>query len=112
MAKNYATLRAKMRPESQARAQAKAEMFIREMALGELRAARDLTQVRLAKKLRKGQPAISKIESSVDMYVSTLEKAINAMGGTLEIRAVFPDTVIRISQFSRLGGRKKTLAPA
>jgi len=103
MAKKYADLRQKMSPESRARAQAKAGEFLKEMALGELRAARDLTQVRLARKLQMGQPAVSKIESSTDMYVSTLRKAINAMGGVLEIRAVFPDATILINQFSQLG---------
>lgn len=106
MAKKYTELRAKMSPESRARAQAETEMYLKDMALSELRAARDLTQVRLAKKLNMRQPAISKIESNVDMYVSTLDKVINAMGGVLEIRAIFPDATILINQFSRLGGRK------
>ncbi len=106
MAKKYAELRAKMSPESRGRAHAETEGYLMEMALSELRAARALTQTNLAKKLRKGQPAISKIESSADMYVSTLRDTINAMGGVLEIRAVFPDAAILINQFSRLGGRK------
>jgi len=110
MAKKYADLREKMSPESRARAQAKADEFLKEMALGELRAARDLTQVRLARKLRMGQPAISKIESSTDMYVSTLRKAINAMGGVLEIRAVFPDATILINQFGQLGRAKPRMS--
>ncbi len=106
MAKKYAELRAKMSPESRARAQAETEIYLKDMALGELRAARDLTQVRLAKKLKMKQPAVSKIESNADMYVSTLDKVINAMGGVLEIRAIFPNTTVLINQFSRLGGRK------
>jgi len=110
MAKKYAELRAKMSPESRARAQAETENYLKEMALSELRAARDLTQAHLAQKLHKGQPAISKIESSVDIYVSTLRDTINAMGGLLEIRAVFPDATVVINQFSRLGGRKRKVA--
>ena len=106
MAKKYAELRAKMSPESRARAQAETESYLMEMALSELRAARDLTQVRLAKKLKMKQPAVSKIESNADMYVSTLDKVINAMGGVLEIRAVFPNATVLINQFRRLGGRK------
>jgi hypothetical protein len=34
------------------------------------------------------------------MYVSTLAKFIEAMGGTLEIRACFPEGSVRIRQFS------------
>ncbi len=96
-----------MSPESRARAQAKADKFLKEMALSELRAARDLTQTYLARKLRKGQPAISKIENSTDMYVSTLRETINAMGGVLEIRAVFPDATIVINQFAELAQKPK-----
>ena len=33
------------------------------------------------------------------MYVSTLGKFIEAMGGKLEIRAVFPTGSVRITQF-------------
>jgi transcriptional regulator with XRE-family HTH domain len=106
MARKYAELRAKMLPESRARAQAETAMYLYEMALGELRAARDLTQANLAKKLRKGQPAISKMESSTDMYVSTLRDTINAMGGVLEMRAVFSDATVLINQFSQLGEAK------
>ena len=108
MPKKYAELRTKMSPESRARAREKAVEFVRVMALGELRAARELTQVRLAKKLHIGQSAISKIENSLDMYISTLEKVISAVGGTLEIRAVFPDATIRINQFSQLGKSRRS----
>jgi hypothetical protein len=34
------------------------------------------------------------------MYVSTLTRFIEAMGGTLEIRACFPEGSVRIKQFS------------
>jgi len=33
------------------------------------------------------------------MYISTLQTAIKAMGGHLEIRAVFPEGTVRIHQF-------------
>ena len=106
MAKKFTELLEKMPQESRARAQAKADEFLKDMALSELRAARDLTQTYLAKRLRKGQPAISKIENSTDMYVSTLRETINAMGGVLEVRAVFPNATIVINQFSRVRRRK------
>jgi hypothetical protein len=34
------------------------------------------------------------------MYVSTLRSYIEAMGGTLEIVAQFPDSEVRIKQFT------------
>ena len=62
-----------------------------------------MTQEHLAKILNVNQPAISKMERRADMYVSTLQDFVKAMGGQLEIRAVFPDGTVRITQFSELG---------
>jgi hypothetical protein len=36
------------------------------------------------------------------MYVSTLRRCIVAMGGQLEIRAIFPEGIVRINQFERI----------
>jgi DNA-binding transcriptional regulator YiaG len=106
MAKNIKDLQAKMSPESQARSEATAERLIQEMALDELRAARALTQEHLSTILGVQQSAISKLERRADMYVSTLRHFIEAMGGQLEIRAVFPDGDVRITQFQALAEPK------
>jgi transcriptional regulator with XRE-family HTH domain len=106
MAKNIKDLQAKMSPESQARSEVKAERLIQEMALDELRAARALTQEHLSTILGVKQSAISKLERRADMYVSTLRHFIEAMGGQLEIRAVFPDGDVRITQFQALAEPK------
>jgi len=102
MAKKFKDLQAKMSPESRARSEAKVQRLIQEMPLAELRAARDLTQEHLATLLHMKQPAVSKLERRTDMYVSTLRDVIRAMGGTLEIRAVFPEGEVRITQFQAL----------
>ena len=39
-----------------------------------------------------------------DVYVSTLADFVKAMGGRLEIRAIFPDGVVSISQFQEREG--------
>jgi hypothetical protein len=106
MAKNVKDLQAKMAPESRARSEATAERLIREMALDELRAARALTQEHLSTLLGVQQSAISKLERRADMYVSTLRHFIEAMGGQLEIRAVFPEGDVRITQFQTLAAPK------
>jgi len=69
------------------------------MALDELRAARELTQERLAETLGIKQASVSKIERRADLYVSTLARFIEAMGGELEIRAVFPEGSVRLKRF-------------
>jgi DNA-binding transcriptional regulator YiaG len=102
MAKNFKELQAKMSPESRARSEAKAQRMIQEMALDELRAARALTQEHLPTILGVKQSAVSKLERRADMYVSTLRHFIEAMGGRLEIRAVFPDGAVRITEFQTL----------
>jgi transcriptional regulator with XRE-family HTH domain len=104
MAKSFKTLREKMSPEARERARSKAEELIKEMPLNELRAARKLTQEKLAANLHVKQAAVSKLERRADMYVSTLREFISAMGGELEITARFPDGSVRISQFEEAEG--------
>ena len=94
-----------MSPERRARNESAAAKMIDEMALDELREARDLTQEQLARLLRVNQAAVSKMERRADMYITTLQGVVEAMGGRLEIRAVFPNGVVRISQFQDLRKR-------
>ena len=102
MARNFKELEAKMSPEARARARAKTEQMIREMPLDELREALKLTQEALAEAMHVEQPFISKLERRTDMYISTLRKIIEAMGGQLEIRAILPDGAVRITQFQHV----------
>jgi DNA-binding XRE family transcriptional regulator len=102
MAKKFNDLRKKMSHESQARAKAKTQILLGEMALDELREARRLTQEQLAERFHVKQPAIAKIERRTDMYLSTLRGVIKAMGGDMEILAVFPEGRVVIKQFREL----------
>ena len=102
MTKNFNSLREKMRPESLARAHAKAQQYKEQMALDELREARQLTQESLAKILGIKQAAVSKMERRADMYLSTLHSIVKAMGGELRIEAVFPEGTVQINQFHDL----------
>jgi len=72
------------------------------MPLEELRRAREMTQADLAQTLGVNQGEISKIEHRTDVYLSTLAGYVEALGGRLEIRAVFQDREMRISQFEGL----------
>ena len=103
MAMKFSDLRARMAPEAQARAKAKARTMLAEMPLNELRQARGLSQKMLAEVLHVQQPSIAKLEKRTDMYLSTLRSHIEAMGGQLEVVARFPDGAVRISNFSDLG---------
>jgi transcriptional regulator with XRE-family HTH domain len=96
MTKKFSELRANMPEASQARAAARADAFIIEMQLRELRKNRQVTQVELAKSMAIEQGSVSKIESREDMYVSTLREYIKALGGELKIVASFPDVDIQV----------------
>ena len=74
------------------------------MPLDELRKARQMTQIKLAEALGVNQSEVSKIEHRADLYVSTLTEYVEALGGYLEIRAVFQDREMLISQFEQLPG--------
>ncbi|MGH7461283.1 MAG: XRE family transcriptional regulator [Longimicrobiales bacterium] len=95
-----AELEARMSPERRARVRARADKLIEEMPLHELRRARELTQQQLAEALGMEQGNISKLERRTDMYVSTLRSFVEALGGSLEIIARFPDGEVRIGHFS------------
>jgi DNA-binding Xre family transcriptional regulator len=102
MAHKWSELEAKMGPERVAAARARAKKVIEEMPLYQLRNAREMTQTRLAEVLEMDQGNISKLEKRTDMYLSTLRSYIEAMGGALEIRAVFPDGVVKIDLLNKL----------
>lgn len=68
-----------------------AELIAEEMTLQELRRAREMTQVKMARKLGVAQKQISEIEKRTDMHISTLRRSIEALGGTLALVAEFPD---------------------
>jgi DNA-binding XRE family transcriptional regulator len=68
-----------------------AQLIAEEMTLRELRQARKLTQVRVAKTLGITQDSVSRLEKRSDLLLSTLRKTVEAMGGSLSLIAEFPD---------------------
>ena len=82
------TLNSTQRKKVEARA---AELIAEEMTLQELRRARKLTQVSVAKALGITQDSVSRLEKRSDILLSTLRKTIQVMGGNLSLVAVFPD---------------------
>ena len=70
MPRKFSTLREKMSAAARERSRALAAKYRAEMALDELREAREMTQVHLAKILGVNQAAVSKMERRTDMYIS------------------------------------------
>lgn len=59
--------------------------------LAEVRKARELTQVTLARRMHISQPSVAEMERKADMLLSTLRGYIEAMGGELRLVATFPE---------------------
>lgn len=100
MARKFSELTQNFSVEQRQRIEEKKATLREEMSLAEIRQALSLTQSTLAETMDVGQAEISKIESRTDLFISTLRRFINAMGGELEINAVFPDRTITIQNFS------------
>jgi transcriptional regulator with XRE-family HTH domain len=107
MAKRFRDLTEHKPAAWRAAVQDRKQELLAAMPLHELRRARQLSQEQLAEELGATQPEISKIEHRTDMYVSTLRRFVEAMGGQLEITARFPDGTVQITQFQELDGVSK-----
>ncbi len=66
------------------------------LALAQLRQSRHVTQVQLAETLGISQGNVSRLEARSDAYLSTLRSYIEALGGHLEIAAVFDDERVAV----------------
>ena len=108
----------KLSPAQRKKVEARAaELIAEEMTLRELRKARKLTQVRMAKVLGITQDSVSRLEQRSDLLLSTLRKAVQAMGGNLSLVAEFPDRApVVLSGIAenhpspKLAGRKRARA--
>jgi DNA-binding XRE family transcriptional regulator len=113
MAHRWKDVRKPLTPEAEERIQQSVREAAGVMTLHQLREARSLTQVNLAKVLQINQGAVSKMEKRADMYVSTLRNFIQAMGGQLQVKAIFPEGEVQIDQFETVAeSQDDLLAPA
>jgi DNA-binding XRE family transcriptional regulator len=68
-----------------------------EIAPAALRELRGASQTELAEALGTSRPNVGRIEKEVDVRLSTLERYVEALGGKLEIHAVFDDADIKLT---------------
>lgn len=94
--RNFKELSDKLRSTPEGRvASERAELVMKTaVAFEELRRSRGMTQKDVAVALDVSQANISQMESKVDVYLSTLRKYVEALGGHLDLAAVFPDKTI------------------
>ena len=96
MATNFRDIRQSLSPERQEQIRRRTQELLAELPLQELRQARAMSQAELAEVLGLNQATISKLERRTDMYLSSLRRFVEAMGGELEISASFPEGRVRI----------------
>ncbi len=106
--RKFSELRAAMPAEHQQRATARTAAMVEEMPLQALRRARELSQEQLGERMHGRQADVSKIERRVDMYLSTLRRYVEAMGGELELVAQFPEGAVRITKLGEIAGETDT----
>jgi len=95
---NWRDIRRTLSPEQEEETRQYVKEAVQAATLNQLREARSLTQANLANILGVNQGSVSKMEKRTDMYVSTLRSFIQAMGGQLQIKAVFPEGEVEIEQ--------------
>lgn len=84
------------------RATARCLADARRAKVDRIRRARGMTQVALASAMGISQAQITKVEHQADLYVSTLRRFVEAMGGDRELVARFPDgEVVGVSLATR-----------
>ena len=95
---NFRKLQARIAADPERRARLESERRLTEaiIALSALREARGATQQQIAEAWDVTQANVSQIEHTPDIYLSTLRNYVAALGGCLEINAVFPDHTIRL----------------
>lgn len=83
----------KFSPEQRAEIRQKAQEKITAMRLQKVRKAHRVTQKELAASMGLSQSALSELERRPNITVGALQRYIEALGGHLEVRAVFQDGV-------------------
>jgi len=106
--KNFTNLKREVEanPERRARLDRERQFVRTVLGLTAMREARGATQRQIAEAWDVSQANVSQIERTQDIFLSTLRRYIEALGGQIEVRAVFPDEVISLL------GDGKTMAAA
>jgi len=91
--KSFANLKSEVEatPERRARLEKERQFVNSVIGLTAIREARGTTQQEIADAWDVSQANVSQIERTADIHLSTLRRYISALGGHIEIRAVFPD---------------------
>jgi DNA-binding CsgD family transcriptional regulator len=94
-------------PAQRAEAKARAKAIVaEELTLADLRKSGELTQAKIGAKLNISQDQVSRLEKRADILISTLNKYVAAMGGSVHIMVQFPGKApVKLAGLEGLLGR-------
>jgi transcriptional regulator with XRE-family HTH domain len=95
VARSWRTIRGQ-RPLNEGQVAVYRRLMEAELQLAAARRRRGVSQAVIAEALEVSQPNVSRIEQQDDVYLSTLARYVAALGGHLEVLAVFPDETITL----------------
>ena len=81
-----------------ARVTRRARARVEELTLQELRRGRAMTQIDVARTAEMTQSELSRLESRGDHLISTLRRYVEALGGELEVAAIFSGRRIKLTE--------------
>jgi DNA-binding phage protein len=84
-------------PDRRARVDAAVEAELLELNLQALRELIGKTQAEVAELAKMSQSEVSRAEHRENLQLATLRRVVEALGGELEVRAVFDDKTVRLS---------------
>ncbi len=84
-------------PERRARIEQRERAIEAELTISQLREALGVTQENVAERMNVTQSNISHFERNPNIFLRSLAAYVEALGGRLEIRAVFPEQVVTLT---------------
>lgn len=99
MNKTWKSLKqSRLSPEAQARVRARVHVNVGELTLRAMRQELELTQAEVGRSAEMTQSELSRLESRSDHLTSTLRRYVEALGGKLEISAVFGERRVKLKE--------------
>jgi DNA-binding transcriptional regulator YiaG len=84
-------------PERRAQIEQREQAIATGLTISQLRETRGTTQESVAERMNVTQSNVSHFERNPNIFLRSLASYIEALGGRLEIRAVFPDQVVTLA---------------
>jgi predicted transcriptional regulator len=98
-AQNWKSVKAgRFSPQAIERVIRRARAQLEELTLQELRQGLVMTQVDVARAAEMTQSELSRLESRADHRISTLRRYVEALGGELEIAAIFGGRRVKLTE--------------